>query len=232
MTSIKSNLSYKTKPLSVCFDLDGTLVDTAPDLIRVLNIVINDVGLSDTDYKTARKEIGFGSRALIKNALKRQNSYLSETLCDELQQKFLKLYASDIAQKSTPFDGVIEVLTGLKRRGYDLSVCTNKPGYLAKPLLEYLDMTKYFTTIIGSDDIVRNKPFADHIFACAGHSDTQRIVMVGDGPPDTLAAKAANVPSVVVNYGYSTIPFYQLGGDIILSRFRQLPSALVKLTQS
>jgi len=221
MTSIRK--------ISLCFDLDGTLVDTAPDLIRALNHSIALEGLPETNYAAAREKIGFGSRVLILDALERADHSVSETRIDELQAEFLKVYAEDIAKLSRPFEGVRDILRQLKIQNYDLSVCTNKPGYLANPLIDALEMRHFFTRIIGSDDIERNKPYADHIYACAGHRDTSRIVMIGDGAPDSLAAKAARVPCILMAYGYSPTPVYQLGSDIILRRFRDLPDALTKL---
>lgn len=217
-------------PLSLCFDLDGTLVDTAQDLVRVLDIVLEEAGVPPTHYASARREIGLGSRVMIISALRRAGRILDDDTIHAMQREFLRLYAQDIAQRSRPFEGVIPTLRGLIRRGHDLSVCTNKPGYLARPLMDALDMTQLFSVIIGGDDLVNNKPKADHIFACAGHMDRARIVMIGDGSPDTLSAKAAGVPSIVMTYGYSTTSFYQLGGDIMLPRFSQLPSALHRLT--
>lgn len=214
---------------SLCFDLDGTIVDTAPDLIRVLNLVIAEEGIEPTSYAKARAAIGFGSRRLIEDAFLRAGKTVAAERTTELQRLFLKLYAEDIAQLSRPFEGVMETLIRLKRNGAELSVCTNKPGYLARPLLEALGMTPLFTRIIGSDDVARNKPHADHIFAAAGHRRASTIVMIGDGAPDSLAAKAAKVPCILMAYGYSTVPFESLGADIVLRRFRDIPSALTRL---
>lgn len=219
-----------SRPLSLCFDLDGTIVDTAPDLIRVLNLVIAEEGLGETEYASARKMIGYGSRALITQAFERANHKVSSDRVDELQKLFLKLYEDDIAQLSRPFPGVTEVLRDLKQQGHDLSVCTNKPGWLARPLLLELGMTPLFTRIIGSDDVARNKPHADHIFAAVGHRMANRIVMIGDGAPDSLAARAAGVACILMTYGYSPISFEQLGAPITLRRFRDLPLALTKLS--
>jgi len=218
--------------LSACFDLDGTLIDTAPDLVRILNEVIAEEGLGKTEFAQARKAVGYGSRALIRGAFARENHSVSVEREDELQRLFLKLYADDICQLSTPFPGVIETLKHLKQRGAELSICTNKPGYLARPLIEALGLTHLFRAIIGSDDIERNKPFAHHIYASAGHrGDRKSIIMVGDSRPDILAAKNAKVPSIVMSYGYSTIPVIKLGADRILRNFREIPSALKQLSQ-
>lgn len=219
----------KISGLSLCLDLDGTIVDTAPDLIRILNAVIAKEGVNETDYNAARRAIGFGSRRLIEDAFSRANHKVGETRVSDLQKLFLKLYAEDIAQLSRPFDGVLQTLRQLKRNGVDLSVCTNKPGYLARPLLDALGMTALFSRIVGGDDVARNKPHADHIFAAAGHRRARDIVMVGDGAPDSLAAKAAGVPCILMAYGYSETPCEHLGADVILRAFREVPSALEDL---
>jgi phosphoglycolate phosphatase len=215
---------------SLCFDLDGTLIDTAPDLVRVLNAVIAEEGLPETAFEEARKAVGYGSRALINGALEREGKKLTEARIDELQQLFLKLYADDICRLSTPFPGVVDTLKALKNRGAELSVCTNKPGYLARPLIEKLGLSNLFVRTVGGDDLVRNKPYADHIWKAAGHRGQRRkIVMVGDSRPDILSARNAKVPSILMAYGYSTIPVVKLGADRILRNFRDIPETVVEL---
>ena len=216
---------------SLCFDLDGTLIDTAPDLVRVLNAVIAEEGLPETAFEEARKAVGYGSRALINGALEREGKKLTEARIDELQQLFLKLYADDICRLSTPFPGVVDTLKALKNRGAELSVCTNKPGYLARPLIEKLGLSNLFVRTVGGDDLVRNKPYADHIWKAAGHRGQRRkIVMVGDSRPDILSARNAKVPSILMAYGYSTIPVVKLGADRILRNFRDIPETVIELT--
>ena len=138
---------------SLCFDLDGTLIDTAPDLIRVLNAVIAEENLPETEFDEARKAVGYGSRALINGALNRAGKKLPKTRIDDLQQLFLKLYAEDICRLSKPFPGVVDTLKALKLSGAELSVCTNKPGYLARPLIEKLGLSALFIRTVGSDDL-------------------------------------------------------------------------------
>ena len=216
---------------SLCFDLDGTLIDTAPDLVRVLNAVIAEEGLAETEFREARKAVGYGSRALINGALARESKSLPKARIDELQQLFLKLYAEDICQLSTPFPGVVDTLKALKLRGAELSVCTNKPGYLARPLIEKLGLSGLFIRTVGGDDLVRNKPYPDHIWKAAGHRGGRRkIIMVGDSRPDVLSARNAKVPCLVMSYGYSTIPVIKLGGDKVLRSFRDVPKAIKELT--
>lgn len=217
--------------LSLCFDLDGTLIDTAPDLVRVLNTVIAQEDLPETEFAEARKAVGYGSRALINGALARENKTLPDTRIDELQQLFLKLYAEDICQLSEPFPGVVDTLKLLKQSGAELSVCTNKPGYLARPLIEKLGLSGLFIRTVGGDDLVRNKPYADHIWKAAGHRGGRRkIIMVGDSRPDILSARNAKIPSILMSYGYSTIPVVKLGADRILRNFRDIPETVMELT--
>lgn len=214
---------------SLCFDLDGTIIDTAPDLVRVLNLVIAEEGLGETEYIAARNQVGFGAKKLIREACARENHPIDEARVDELWHLFIKLYDEDIAQLSKPFPGVIETLRLLRGDGYELSVCTNKPGYLARKLIKALKMEKFFVRTIGSGDGVRSKPSASHIYAAAGHRNPDRIVMIGDSMPDVMAARAAGVPSILMRYGYAGTPADRLRADMTLRQFRELPGALFSL---
>lgn len=218
-----------SRPLTLCFDLDGTLVDTAPDLVRVLNLVIAEDGLAETDYSIASRQVGFGARVLIRDAFARAGVPLKDERADELLSLFLDLYAKDITQLSQPFPYVLSTLRELKRQQIKLTVCTNKPGYLARPLIEALGMTDVFDRIVGSGDGAKSKPSPDLIYAAAGHKRRDEIVMVGDATPDAAAARAAGVPVIIVTYGYSDVPVAKLRADVNLRSFRDLPTALVGL---
>ncbi|MBL4854949.1 MAG: HAD-IA family hydrolase [Robiginitomaculum sp.] len=214
------------KNISITFDLDGTLVDTAPDLVRVLNEVIAPDGLKPVAVDDARSLIGFGSMAMIRQAYDNAGRDLAEDHAKSVQQKFLNLYAQDLTQVSTAYPGVPEVLAQLKRAGARLSVCTNKPGAMARPLLEQLGLSHFFDRIIGSEDTAAHKPSPEHIFTAVGHRGSGQIIMIGDGAPDVYAARAAKVPVVLMSYGYSPISVHTFGADAILRSFRDLPSAL------
>lgn len=214
--------------LSFCFDLDGTLIDTAPDLVRVLNDVVRTEGVAPVNFNLARNQVGYGSMALIRIAYKEAGRELSDSTASALQDMFLTQYAKSIDQLSCPFEGVVKTLSSLKHSGANLSVCTNKPGWLARPLIEKLGLNSLFVRIVGSDDVPNKKPHADHIFAAAGHSDRSKIIMVGDSRPDLGAAMNAGVISVMVDYGYSPEPVRGMGGDITLSHFRDLPKAVLE----
>ncbi len=219
-------MSSALNNLSLAFDLDGTLVDTAPDLIRVLNEVTKPDGLAPVAVADARSLIGYGSMALIKKAYAGENRDLDDSHALQLQKTFLKLYADSLSQCSMPYPGVPEVLAELKRKGARLSVCTNKPGGMARPLLNQLGLSEFFDRIVGGDDVPNNKPAAQHIFAAVGHRGIAPIVMVGDGAPDVYAARAAKIPIVLMSYGYSPISMHTFGADAVLRNFRELPPAL------
>jgi phosphoglycolate phosphatase len=215
--------------LSICFDLDGTLIDTAPDLVRVLNLVIAQDNLPETDYLAARNQVGRGAKHLIREAYKRAGKSIEESRVQTLWELFLKLYADDIAQLSQPFPGVLPALRELKAEGANLSVCTNKPGFLARPLITNLNMDRFFDRIIGSGEGVTSKPSPVLIFAAAGHRRATNIVMVGDATPDVLAAKAAKVPIILMSYGYAETPCAHMRANKVLRSFRELPAAIKDL---
>lgn len=213
--------------MSISFDLDGTLVDTAPDLVRVTNDVIAEEGVGPTDFKAARAAVGFGSRRLITDALWRAGRTVDADRLDTLQALFLTRYAEDIARHSVPFQGVEATLRALQANGADLSVCTNKPGWLARPLLRELGLTHYFSRIVGGDEAPRSKPDPRHVFMATGHRRAERIVLVGDAIPDMGAARNAGALAVLMTYGYSHDPQIRLRADMRLRMFRALIPTLI-----
>lgn len=224
------NMAKTRRPLrglSVCLDLDGTLVHTAPDLVRVTNEVIALEGLPETDYSAAARVVGYGSRRLLSDAFDRADRRVSEERLSELQRIFLLRYAEDIARLSRPYPGVKATLVELRDAGAELSVCTNKPGWLARPLLEALNMTRHFDRVVGGDEAQRSKPDPRHVFQAAGHRDASRIVMVGDSWPDVRAAHNARVFCVLATYGYSADPQIRLRADARLRNFRDLTPTLM-----
>lgn len=211
----------------LCFDLDGTLIDTAPDLVRVTSETIALVGVPPTSYRLARQEVSFGSKVLIQNALKRAGQSVSNKKLADLRRFFLERYAETIADNSQAFPHVITTLKALKNGGAKLSVCTNKPGYLARPLLDALQMSHFFDVVIGGDEVPIAKPSAHHIFSAAGRPQRGRtLIMVGDSYPDIRAAHNAGVPSILMSYGYTTDKPHKLKPSIILNNFRDIPNIL------
>lgn len=214
----------------LCFDLDGTLIDTAPDLVRVTNESIALDGLPPTEFDLARKDVGYGSKALLKNAFERASQPVSDDRITELQTFFLKRYADTIADNSQPFPDVVSTLTTLKQQGARLTVCTNKPGYLARPLIDALEMTHFFEAIIGGDEAPKSKPDPSHIFAAAGPKiKGRKLIMIGDSYPDIQGGRNAGIPTILMDYGYTTIAPIELNATITLSRFADIPDVLNRL---
>ena len=163
---------------------------------------------------------------MITDALSDARDTATEAEIDDMQAEFLDCYAKSIDALSTPFPGVEQTLAELIDLGADLSICTNKPGWLARPLLRKLDLDHYFTRIVGGDEPKHKKPAPGHIFAAAGHRDASRIIMVGDSWPDMRAAHNANVHFILMTYGYSPVPQIRLRADTRLSRFRDIVPTL------
>jgi phosphoglycolate phosphatase len=213
---------------SIAFDLDGTLVDTAPDLIRALNQVVGPRGLEPVALADVRAMVGRGSRALIERAFAREQRQLDAIQTDDLVAAFIDSYRSGIADHSQLFPDVVATLELMKDAGADLSVCTNKPSELSDLLVETLDLTEYFDRIIGPERTTAKKPAAAHVEVALGNGHSH-AAMIGDSAPDVDAARAAGVPSIILSYGYSEKPVSSLGADRVLHAFKDIPKTLAEL---
>jgi phosphoglycolate phosphatase len=219
-------------PLTVVFDLDGTLVDTAPDLVETLNVILARQGLPAVPYEKARLMIGGGARRMIEAALTFENRAFGARDVDPLYRDFIDHYAKHIADRSRPFPGLIDALDRLAQDGCILAVCTNKLERLSRLLLDALDLSGRFAAICGQDTFGIQKPdprmLLKTIALAGGHAD--RAVMVGDSANDIDVARAANVPVIAVDFGYTEIPVSQLNPDRIIGRFADLPASVHGLT--
>ena len=217
--------------LTVVFDLDGTLVDTAPDLIETLNVVFTRDGLPPLDYAAARDMIGGGARRMIESALKLQGRVLADGAVDRMFADFITRYAAHIADRSQPFPGLDAALDRLAKRGCRLAVCTNKLEGLSRLLLEALGLSPRFAAICGQDTFGMQKPDPEILrrtIQAAGGA-LQRAVMVGDSGTDIATARAAGVPIVAVDFGYSEAPIRDLHPDRLISHFSELADAVFAL---
>ena len=215
-------------PLTVVFDLDGTLVETAPDLVDALTVALAAEGVAPLPYEQARDLIGAGARALVERGLEVANRAVTPERSDALLAIFLEHYAAHIADKSQPFPGCVEALDRLAAGGVKLAVCTNKIERFARLLLDELGLTDRFDAIVGGDTFGVSKPAAAPIHGAilrAG-GDASRAVMVGDSLTDVDAAKAAVIPCIVATFGYTMIPPRKLGGDAVIDHFDELDAAI------
>ena len=216
---------------TIAFDLDGTLVDSAPDLIGTLNRILAARGYPAVPLSAARHLVGHGVRPLLRLGFAEAGTVWDEVAEPELFDRFLEDYIAHIAYESRPFDGVVETLDTLSQRGALLCVATNKRTDLAESLIEQLGLTRHFAVIAGPDRVSARKPDGAHIreaVQMAG-GDPARAFMVGDATPDTGSALAAGVPCIVARYGYNDVPLDELGGDIVIDRFADLVPALEAL---
>ena len=216
---------------TVVFDLDGTLVDTAPDLVATLNSVIALEGMRPVPYDVARNMVGAGARRMIELAIAREARAFSIADVDRLFHDFIAYYAAHIADHSQPFPGLNGALDRLAAGQCRFAVCTNKLEGLSRLLLEKLGLTDRFNAICGQDTFGMPKPDPEMlrrtIMQAGGRLD--RAVMVGDSATDIDTARAAGVPVIAVDFGYTDTPVVQLGPDRIISHFDKLPGAVFEL---
>ncbi len=217
--------------LTVAFDLDGTLVETAPDLVGTLNDLLALRGLAPLPLSAARSLIGHGARALIQKAMDTHGLTLDPADHDALFQAFLTRYAERIADESRPYPGVEAALERLIALGARLCVCTNKPTGLSVQLLEALNLSRYFQSIIGADSPPAKKPDPGHLIMAVTEAggDPARMMLVGDSETDVATARNAGVPVITVSFGYTALAPADLGGDILIDHFDALETAVTAL---
>lgn len=216
---------------TIAFDLDGTLVETAPDLIGSLNVVLGEARLPPLPTEAARVLVGRGARVLIERGFEAAGEHLPPERVPGLVARFIEIYRGRIASESRPFPGVEAALDALSGAGAILCVCTNKPTALSEQLLAALEMRDRFASVIGADAAPKPKPDPSHLIhaiASAG-GDPTRALMVGDSRADADAARAALVPCVLVPFGYTDTPVHDLGADLVIDGFGDLPAAARRL---
>lgn len=214
-------------PAAVLFDLDGTLVDSLPDIAAAVNRVLAAEGRALLTPAEVRPMIGDGAGQLVERAFTARGG-LPQTGLAAVLTRFRAEYGPRSAELTRPWPGVVEVLDGLRDRGVRMAVCTNKPSGATHTVLRELGLSPYFPVVVGSDDAPAIKPDPSHVRACldALAVAPQQTVMVGDSRNDVLAAHAAGLPCVLVSFGYTRIPPAELGAEAVIDDFAALPSVL------
>lgn len=215
----------------VVFDLDGTLVDTAPDLIRTLNTVLTAEGVPAVPFDVARPMIGAGVRPLLERALAERGRHPGEAAMDALFTRYIGHYRDHIADRSRPYPGLEDALDRLAAAGIVLAVCTNKYEALSLRLLDALDLTSRFAAICGQDTFPMKKPDPAVLRLTIERAggDVAHAVMVGDSETDVRVARAAGIPVIGVDFGYTRIPMTELLPDRLIGHFDALPGAVFDL---
>lgn len=217
--------------LTVLFDLDGTLIDTAPDLIGVLNTMLAHKGLRGVPLSSARHLVGHGALAMLRHGHAEAGAPWDETQAPAELERFIALYRERIADESRAFAGLTDALDHLAASGARLGVATNKRTDLSVALLEALGLKSRFAAILGADAVSARKPAAAHLIeavaACGG--DPARAIMIGDNATDVNAARAAAMPCILVSFGYTETPAGQLEPDGLIDHFDMLPGEIARL---
>ncbi len=221
-----------SSPATIVFDLDGTLAETAPDIIATLNVILAREGLAPVPVAKARDLVGAGARALIERGFNLYGRPLAPEKLDALFLDFLDHYAGRVADESHLYEGVTEALDALASRGHRLAVCTNKPERHSRLLLDALGVTRRFAAIAGRDSFPFFKPDARHLTMTieAAGGDIRRAVMIGDSRTDIATARNAGLPVICVPFGYTDVPIETLSPDMVISHFRELPEAVARLS--
>ncbi len=219
------------RDLSIVFDLDGTLVDTAPDLMLALGHCLDKRNFNHPEPDLVYSYIGYGAKRMITTALDVQKINASADLVQDMLDDFLTYYRKNICVESKVFPGVMKCLSSLKACGARLGVCTNKREDLALRLLNELEMTSYFGAVVGVDTLDVRKPHPGHITGTIdlieGHLDYS--IMIGDSETDIRAAQAAGIPVIAVNFGYTDKPVQTFGPDAVISHYDTLISEIKDL---
>jgi phosphoglycolate phosphatase len=216
---------------TLVFDLDGTLVDSLPDLVAATNHALADLSLPAIPADALRKAVGFGARRMILDGLAQTGLTLPEPEVDRLLARFLAYYEPNIARETRPFDGAVAALEDFRAAGARLAICTNKRLALTQRLLKELAIDSLFDGIAGRDSFAVYKPHPDHVRGAVrlAGGDVKAAVMIGDTGIDIAAARAADIPVVGCTFGYSDEPIETLKPDAVISHYSELEAAVRSL---
>jgi phosphoglycolate phosphatase len=216
---------------TIVFDLDGTLAETAPDIMATLNVILKQEGLAPLPVERARELVGAGAKALIERGFGVSKAELTPAKLDALFQEFLEIYAGRVVDSSHLFDGVMPALERLAARNMRLAICTNKPIHHTMLILDAFGITQRFDAIAGRDTFAMCKPDPRHLtltIARAG-GEASHAVMVGDSKTDISTARAANIPVIAVPFGYTDVPIETLGPDAVIQHFDEIDATIDRL---
>jgi phosphoglycolate phosphatase len=216
---------------NLIFDLDGTLIDSAPDIATALNALLAELDCPPLALEQVRRLVGDGAGTLVVRALQDAGASFEPETSESLLERYRVLYRAHATDKTRVYPEVPETLQRLREAGYRTVVCTNKVQDSTLMVLEAFDLARYFDAVAGGDVVPARKPDPSHLLAglkLIGGTPEQ-AVMIGDGINDVTAAKAAGIPVLVLPSGYGEFAAAELGGDRLLAKFAEIPGALESL---
>jgi phosphoglycolate phosphatase len=215
-------------PLAIVWDLDGTLVDSAPDLAKALNTLLIERGQNSHPVDRVRTMIGGGVPKLIERGFRAAGSPVGETELDALVPRFMELYTACATDTTALVPHARDVLEAFYNAGVRQGLCTNKPAGVTAQILNALDISGYFSSVIGGDSTESRKPHPLPLLTCLREMQTrpEDAVMVGDSGADVGAARAAGVPVILVPDGYTGVPATSLGADYVVGNLADIPTSL------
>jgi len=215
---------------TIVFDLDGTLVDSVPDLAGSLDTLMMEMGLAPIGVATARLLIGHGIPNLVRRAFAERGVEWQEEACAAAVQRFTEIYGARVSQETRPYPDVEPVLAQLAAQGWRMAVCTNKMERFARQIIDDLGLSRFFAVVAGPDTFGVGKPDPRHLTETAAAAGGGRpILFVGDSEVDIATGKAAGVPVIAMTYGYTKTPLGDLGADRLIDGFAELPEAIASL---
>lgn len=222
-----------TVPGTIVFDLDGTLADSARDLIKTLNVILESQNVAPVPIEKARDLLGAGAKPLIERGFALYGKVLPEPLLDSLYRDFLDHYHAHLADETVLFPGVLPALDALADAGWRMAICTNKLESHSVTLLDALGVSKRFAAICGKDTFPVFKPDPGHLTQTIARAGglAHRAIMVGDSRTDIDTAKAAGIPVIAVSFGYTNVPVSELGPDRVIDHFDDLVAAVADCQQ-
>jgi phosphoglycolate phosphatase len=221
------------KRRALIFDLDGTLIDSAPDLARALNRLLDELGRPPLPLAVVRKLIGDGAPELVRRALDAAGAVVEPAAMPELFERYRAFYLATATVETRAYPNVSETLAVLGAAGYRMAVCTNKFQTPTLKILDALDLSRHFDGVIGGDIVPARKPDPGHLIAALASMEAspEEALMIGDGANDVAAARSLGIPIILLESGYGEIPMAQLGGDMLLADFGEIPEALRRIDQ-
>ena len=218
-----------TRPATLVFDLDGTLIHSAPDLHAALNRVLAEAGRDPVTLGEVTRMVGDGMPNLVQRGFEATGGPPDDPR--KWLARFRALYGQDSATLTTVYPGVLDTLESLGTAGHRMAICTNKPIEATRAVLQSFALARFFSAVAGGDSLPVRKPSPGHLLGVLAMMDAgpEGAVMIGDSPNDVAAALNAAVPVIAVAYGYRRVAAEDLGADVLIERFSDLPAALRRL---